>query len=112
MAIRLRTGLLLLTLLVTSGCFSPTGYLFTYSTIPYALPYDHVISKASKKCVVDITQLKEPFSQANLSVVWTSRAAAEAAARAGLKDLRYADLQTLSIMNGTYLRRRLVFYGE
>ena len=84
----------------------------TSSTIPYVLPYDHVVSKASKKCEVDITQLKEPFSHANLSVVWTSRALAEAAARADLTDLRYADIQTLSILNGTYLRRRLVFYGE
>jgi len=112
MAIRLTTGLLSLTLLGTSGCLSPRGYLFTYTTLPYELPFDSVAHKASKKCVVDITQIKEPFSRASFSVVWTSRAVVEAAARAGMTELRYADIETLSVFNGTYQRQRLVFYGE
>jgi len=37
---------------------------------------------------------------------------ADALKRAGMSEVRYADLETLSILNSTYERRRLVFYGE
>ncbi len=112
MATRLSIGLLSLALLGGAGCFSPRGVLFTYTTMPYELPTDQTVRGASKRCVVDITQIKEPFTRAGLSVMWTSQAVMEAAGRAGMTELRYADLQTLSIANGTYLRQRLIFYGE
>ena len=45
-------------------------------------------------------------------MLWTDRAVAEAMQRAGMTEIRYADLQTLSVMNSVYERRSLVFYGE
>jgi len=96
----------------STGCFAPRGYLFTYRIEPYALPNGVPAQRGDKRCAVNITQLKEPFSHARLSVVWTDRAVVEAAERAGIQELRYADLQTLSVFNETYLRRRLLFYGD
>jgi hypothetical protein len=95
-----------------SGCFSPDGILITRTTAPYELPTDRTVLKATKSCSVDITQLREPVTQAHLSVVWTSRVVVDAASRAGISDIRYADLQTFSVLNGVYKRQRLVFYGE
>lgn len=99
-------------LLLAQGCFAPRGYLFTRTTEPYYLPHDAPVARGAKRCSIDITQVKEPFSRANISVIWTNREVEEAARRAGLSELRYADLHTLSFVNGVYMRRRLVFYGE
>lgn len=99
-------------LLLGSGCSTPRGFLFTRATVPYALPYETAGRVASKSCRVDVTQIKEPFSRVSLSVMWTSRAVADAMEKAGMTELRYADLQTVSILNSVYERRRLIFYGE
>ncbi len=105
--------LVALALLGTCGCFAPRGYLVTYSTRPYAMPDDEGSSRCGlKSCKVDITQLKEPVTQARLSVIWTDRAVAEAMKKAGMTEIRYADLQTFSLLNSVYERRRLIFYGE
>ncbi len=113
MATELRAGLLCTLLLVAcSGCFAPRGYLFTHTTMPYTLPYEKTVRTGTKSCSVDITRIKEPFSRANLSVMWTNRAVAEAMKRADMTELSYADLKKLSILNGMYERRRLIFYGE
>ncbi|HNX33306.1 MAG TPA: hypothetical protein PKM57_01675 [Kiritimatiellia bacterium] len=113
MATDRRFVFLCLLLLCSCGCFAPRGYLFTCTTTPYALPDDARSGRVGKKsCRIGLTQLKEPITQANLSVLWTDRAVAEAMQRAGMTEIRYADLQTLSVMNSVYERRSLVFYGE
>lgn len=96
----------------TCGCFAPRGLVVTYSTIPYYLPHEGPSRKALKSCWVDMTRLKEPVTRANLSVIWTDQAVTEAMAKVGMTELRYADLQTFSVMNSVYERRRLIFYGE
>ena len=112
MVTELKTGLLFAMLLGACGCLTPQGNLFTRTTVPYALPYENARRVGAKSCRVDITQLREPLTRANLSVMWTNRAVADALKRAGMSEVRYADLETLSILNSTYERRRLVFYGE
>jgi hypothetical protein len=105
-------SLWLLALLPLAGCLTTTGRLYTDKTVPYYLPYGKGAQRASKRCAVNLTQLKEPFSGANLSVLWTSDAVAAAAAGAGMTELRYVDLRTFSLLNDTYVRRSLIFYGE
>ena len=104
--------LLMLMLCGTCGCLSPRGLVFTCVTVPYALPEADLTATGSKTCRIDITQIKEPLSRAGLSVMWSNRAVTEAMTRSGMKEIRYADLQTLSILNGIYLRRRLLLYGD
>lgn len=102
-----------LALLWTCGCLAPHGYLVTYSTRPYAMPdHEGCRRRGLKSCKVNLTQIKEPFTQAHLSVLWTDRAVAKAMERVGMTEIRYADLQTFSILNSVYERRRLIFYGE
>lgn len=113
MGTELKNGLLFALLLGACGCFSPKGYLFTRTTVPYTLPYETAGKRVgTKSCRVDTTQITEPFTRTNLSVMWTQRAVAAALKRAGMSEVRYADLETLSILNSSYERRRLVFYGE
>ena len=112
MATELTTGVLCALLLGACGCFSPRGYLYTHTQTPYTLSYEEVARVGATSCRVDITQIKEPISRARISVRWTNRALAEAMEKAGMTEVRYADLQTLSVLNGLYERRRLIFYGE
>ena len=113
MATELKAVIACVLLLETCGCIGPRGYLYTHTKVPYALPREPSLSRVgAKSCRVDITKLKEPFTQASFSVRWTNRAVADAMKRANMTEIRYADVQTLSILNGIYERRRLIFYGE
>ncbi|MEI6645061.1 MAG: hypothetical protein WCP12_03375 [bacterium] len=112
MATKLTIGLCFALLLLTTGCFSPTGYVYTRTVAPYSFPEEQRNQVATKSCTVDITQIKEPVSRFKLTVVWTNRAVQEAMKKAKMSEVRYADLITLSVLNKTYERRRLVFYGE
>ena len=108
----LRLALPLLGLLACSGCFAPRGLLVTSNTVPYTLPVEGAARRGTRQCTVDITQIKEPLSRANLSVLWTNRGVRDAAKRAGMTELHYADIETLSFLNGVYARRRLIFHGN
>jgi len=112
MATKLPIGLFFALLLLATGCFSPSGYVYTRKVEPYAFPEEQRNQVATKSCTVDITQIKEPFSRVRVSVEWTNRAVQEAMKKAKMTEVRYADMITLSVLNKTYERRRLVFYGE
>ena len=99
-------------LFFATGCASPSGYLYTRKVEPYSFPDEERNHVGAKSCTVDITQIKEPFSRVRVSVVWTNRAVQEAMKKAKMTEVRYADMITLSVLNKTYERRRLVFYGE
>jgi len=111
MATELNVTFMVLTLLCC-GCLRPRGIVFSNVTVPYYLPYAGTTVKASKSCRVDITQLKEPFSRAGLSVMWTNKEVKDAMLKSGMSQLNYADIRTLSILNGVYQRQRIIFYGE
>ena len=122
MATKLTIGLFFGLLLLTTGCFSssdkmytrssPSGYVYTRMVEPCGFPDEKRNQVGTKSCSVDITQIKEPFSRLKLTVIWTNRAVQEAMKKANMTEIRYADLITLSVLNKTYERRRLVFYGE
>lgn len=111
MATELKITFMVLTLLCC-GCLRPRGIVFSNVTVPYYLPFEENAFKASKSCRVDITQLKEPFSRAGLSVMWTNKEVKDAMRKADMNQLFYADMRTLSILNGVYQRQRIIFYGE
>ena len=112
MATKLTIGLFFALLLLTTGCFSPTGYVYTRTVAPYSFPEEQRNQVATKTCSVDITQIKEPFSRLKLTVIWTNRAVQDAMKKANMTEVRYADLITLSVLNKTYERQRVIFYGE
>jgi len=104
---------MVMTGMLVSGCFSPTGLLYTRVTQPLSLPSHRKDCPAAlKRCHVSLTQLKEPVSRLSLSVMWSNNAVKEAAQEAGITEIYYADLETLSFVLGTYQRRRVFFYGD
>lgn len=104
-----RLGVALLGL-ATAGCVG-RGILYTRIVKPYSRDFGSTPA-GSKTCRMNEHILREPFSRAGVSVSFTSRIAEEAARTAGMTNLYYADLETLSILNGVYERKTLIICGD
>lgn len=96
--------------LVMSGC-AGQGVLYTRVISPHSLDFRNA-PIGSKTCRINEHILKEPFSGAGLSASFTSRIVEEAAHTAGITNLYYADLETLSILKGIYQRKTLILCGD
>lgn len=104
---------LLSSLLLSGGCFTPKGLLYTRIREPLSLPSERIeCRKADKNCYVSLTQLKEPVTHLNLSVMWSNKVVQDAAESAGISEIYYADIETISIFLDSYKRRRIYFYGN
>ena len=91
----------------SSGC----GIIYTSTTQPLvtnmrATPRGITKGTGSTKLVT------LPTAPVNLSAGWSSRAIGEAAARANLKEIYYADVHTLSILLGLWEKKTVEVYGR
>ena len=96
----------LLTLALT-GCVGH-GALVTDVTKPLMTDFDKT-PVGSKKCVVDTHWVREPFY--GTSVEWTDSHIKSMAKKAGMTEIRHADLHTFSLF-GIYRRRTVIVYGD
>lgn len=95
---------------IAAGC-AGQGLLYTRVVEPYSTDFDATPS-GSRTCRLDEHFIREPVSGARVSVRFTWRALQEAACEAGITNLCYADVETLSFLNGLYERRTLILSGE
>ena|GEM_PF-1632544 len=103
----------LLLLHLTSGCFAPKGIIYTRIREPLALPAERIGAPvADKECYVSLTRLKEPVTRINLSVMWSNNIVKEEVAKAGMTEIYYSDIETLSVLSDSYVRKRIIFYGR
>jgi hypothetical protein len=108
-----KAAVLLPIILLCAGCFAPKGRIFTKIREPLALPAERTGSPvATKKFSVGLTRLKEPITRINLSVMWSKNVVREEAEKAGVSEICYSDLETLSVFFDSYLRKRIIFYGN
>ena len=96
--------------LATAGC-AGRGMLFTRVVTPYSTDF-RATPAGSKTCRVSEHILREPVSGADISVLFTLRVLEDAAHAAGMKNLYYADEETLSLMNGIYERKTVILCGD
>jgi len=96
--------------LATAGC-AGQGLLYTRVVSPYSQDF-HGTSTGSKTCRVNEHNLKEPFTSVDVSVLFSTSVVAEAAQAAGMTNLYYADLETLSVLKGIYERKTLIRCGD
>jgi len=96
--------------LTTAGCLG-RGTLYTRTVEPYSEDF-HNTPVGTKTCRVDEHILREPFTRADVSVSFTSRVVSEAAQKAGMTNIYYADLETFSVMKGVYEKRTLILSGD
>jgi len=108
---RSTTGLALLAIAIgSSGCVG--GLLYSQTTLPLDVnlegaPYAQGRQAGSWK-TVDIP-VWPPF---RARVDWGSIAIGDALEEAGIRTVHYADLETISVLGGIYVDRRLHVYGE
>jgi hypothetical protein len=100
----------LLPALACTACLS-RGRVYTRTVQPYMTEFRDT-PVGTRVCRVSEHLVKEPVSGAGVSATWTTRAIAEAACRAGITNLYYMDVETLSVLNSLYRRRTLILYGD
>ena len=96
--------------LAMAGC-AGQGILYTKVIEPYSRDFKNTPT-GGKTCRVKEHVLKEPISGAGVSVTLTSRIVKEASCMAGMTNLYYADIETLSVLNGIYQRKTLILCGD
>jgi len=97
-------------LVLSVGCMDGGG-LWAKTIKPYSTDF-HNTPVGSKHCVLSEYEFREPISGYGVSADVNFSAVRLAAQNAGITNIYYVDLDTLSIAGGTYLRKRLVVYGD
>ena len=108
----IKAALLLLAAMLLMGCSAPPrGLLYTNTTEPYFGNFRDTPAGA-KSVAVNSHRITEPLSRLNLSGEWDTDVIMRAVREAGITDLHYIDIKTLSILLGTYRRQTLIVYGD
>lgn len=105
-----RWCLLSLVLLLLSGCLS-RGLLYTRVTDPATGEF-HQTPVGSKRIFVRTFRVQEPVTGYGVSAEWAADPVKTAALQAGVTNLYFADVETLSILGGLYRARTLIIYGD
>ena len=106
----IKYNLLLLFLLVSvllNGC----GILYTNITEPYTTDFNNT-PVGSTKCTIRIHKIREPITGYGISAEWDVKTISEAMKKAGMKEVYFADIQTLTLLLETYRMRTLILYGD
>ena len=107
-----RSGVLFLSLwlLGLAGC-ATRAVLFSHVTEPATVNFRHT-PVGTKRCVIRNFRVQEPVSGYGVSAEWDAGTIRAAARQAGITNIYYVDLQTLSVLSGLYRQRALVVYGD
>lgn len=96
--------------LLLAGC-NASGRLYTKKVEPYTTDFDRT-PVGSKSFKLRSHKIQEPITRYNISAEWDTRTIREAAARAGMTNIYFADREILSVAFGIYSRKTLILYGD
>lgn len=89
------------------------GLLYTDVTHPLVTNMSKTPNpERTKTATLDQDTLEEPFTGLGVRVEVDSIAIGEAAKKAGIQEIYYADLRTVSVLFGIYQRRTVIVTGE
>jgi len=106
----IKAALLCLVATLVMAC-SARGILYTSTTEPYYKTFRDT-PVGTKFVIVNTHRIKEPVSRLSVSGEWDTDEIMRLAREAGITDLHYIDIKTLSILLGTYRRQTLIVYGD
>ncbi|MGZ6220302.1 MAG: TRL domain-containing protein [Syntrophales bacterium] len=109
MAIRL-LALYVLCIPVLTGC-GTFGIIYSSTVVPYSEEFKET-PVGTKRCVINDYQLSEPLTRVSLVTEWSTNHISAEAAKAGIKDVYYIDVKTVSILLGIYKHKTLIIYGD
>lgn len=92
-----------------AGCTS--GLIYTNVTKPFVTNMD-MTPVGTKLAVLSTKKIKEPFTRINVNAEWNSRAIGDAAKKAGLTTIYYADMNTFSLLGGIWKKQTIRVWGE
>jgi hypothetical protein len=106
---RLSLVVLLLAGAACTGCVR--GFIYTDVTVPLdtnmaATPRGGEVGES------DSRQVELPVGGMRIGAEWNTRAIGDAARAQGLKRVHYADLRTVSVLGGVWLRQTAKVWGE
>lgn len=93
-----------------AGCYSP-GRLVTWNIAPYTTNFKNT-PVGSKSCTIPCHSVKVPVGSFNLQAQWDTDHIRRAALAAGITNIYYIDVQTISFLADLYRRKRLIVYGD
>ena len=97
--------------LLLLGCADRRGLLYTSMVEPYSREFRET-PVGEKAVVINNHRFKEPVSRLNISGEWDTDEIERLAREAGITEIHYIDIKTLSILLGTYRRQTLIVYGD
>ena len=92
------------------GACAP-GLIYTDITVPLTKNMDRA-PVGVKLAEITTQHVRLPVPRARVGAEWSSRAIGEAAEKAGLKKVFYADLRTFSVLAGTWRKETVRVWGE
>lgn len=93
------------------GACAP-GVLYTDITVPLTTNMQNTPVGTREAGQSSTTHIRLPIPRYRVGAEWSSRAIGDAAKKAGLRKVYYADLQTYSLFFGTYRKEVLHVWGE
>ena len=97
---------------LSGGCSrSGPGLLYINVTLPYSTDFNDT-PVGTRQCILKAHQVKEPMTGYGVTIEWSSDQIQSAAHKAGISNIRYMDIQTISFVLGFYTRRQLIIYGD
>jgi hypothetical protein len=106
----IKSALVCLAAVLVLGC-SERGILYTSIIEPYSRDFRDT-PVGTKSVTTNTHRFKEPVSRLSISGEWDSEIIMRAVRQAGITNLYYIDIKTLSILRGTYRRQTLIVYGD
>ena len=100
-----------LAFLLTGCAAAAPGRLYTNMIQPHSTDF-HVTPVGTKRCVLDEHRVKEPVSGYGVMVEWSTDLIRSEAQKAGITNINYTEVQTVSILMGIYRRRKLIIHGD
>jgi hypothetical protein len=88
-----------------------TGCIYTNTVEPYTKIFNET-QAGTKSCEINYYKIKEPVTGYNMYAEWTTSYILSEARKAGIKNIYYMDLKTLSILGDTFKRESLIIYGD
>lgn len=97
-------------LLAASSACAP-GIIYTDNTLPLSTNFDRT-PLGIKRTEATTRQVRLPIPRARISAEWYDEAIGEAANKAGLEEIYYVDINTFSILAGTFSKKTLLIWGR
>jgi hypothetical protein len=99
--------IIIATITVFTGC----GVIYTNTIRPKSTDFKST-PIGTKSCAINAYRLKEPVSRLGLSGEWDTKDIINAAKEAGITEIYYTEMHTLSILFSSYRRKTLIIYGK